>query len=787
MTFARRAVRSVLATLGAAACVLAAGRASATWSIVIINTRTGEVALASATCLTNFDLEANTPVLLPLIGGATCQSAVDQFGLNRTYIRDRMLQGVPLAQILSGLSTFDPSHQIRQYGLGTVHGGAGDLGETLTFTGTGAGQWAGGQTGRVGDLVYAVQGNVLTGDPVVTMAVAAIVNTPGDIAAKLMAGMEAARLMGGDGRCSCLTGSPPSCGSPPPSFTKSAHIAYMLIAREGDIQNCRASYPTARGPQNIMLADLNGDGLLDPVVAAAGAPSSIGITLNNTGVMGRLGVGPAMLAPAFSIPTGGVAKDVVAADFNLDGRMDLVASNGTSVLVYLANDHGGFFDPLTLTAGLTPSAVLVRDFNNDAKLDIVCANTGTNDVSVFPGHNDGTFSPAIASSAGTGTTMISAADFNADAKLDLISGNPNVRNVTLLTGDGAGNFARVNLFATSTVISHVLATDLDADGTPEIVVCGTGENFVRVYKRVAGAWTPTNHTVASGVSQAAAADIDADGKLDLVVLARTSSQLGVLKGIGDGTFEAARTFATGFSPARMSVGDLDADSDLDVAYSCPGGSSVVIMSNLTRPGGAINFGEAGCASGQSYMDFNVANRQAGDPDPVFTLREQYVMWRNALVHVPDAIESTAAFDPGTGPGDGRTPATLHVQLRDWRGVDTDALGWNVDAQGTTARTVGVRSLGAGRFDLDIVGTRCGLESITVRASNPDLSVTLMPHVAFAFSAPADFDSDGALDFFDYDAFRQAWEARDPRTDRNADATIDATDLAMFLDDFEAGC
>lgn len=787
MRFARRLVRSVLATLSAAACVLAAGRASATWSIVIINTRTGEVALASATCLTGFDLEANTPVLLPLIGGATCQSAVDQFGLNRTYIRDRMLQGVPLAQVLSGLSTFDLSHQSRQYGMGTVHGGAGDLGETLTFTGTGAGQWAGGQTGRVGDLVYAVQGNVLTGDPVVTMAVSAIINTPGDIAAKLMAGMEAARMMGGDGRCSCLTGSPPSCGSPPPSFTKSAHIAYMLIAREGDIQNCRAAYPTSRGPQAVTLADVNGDGLLDPIVAATSAPSGIGITLNTTAANGRRGIGPAMLAPAISIPTGGVAKDVVAADFNGDGRMDLVASNGLTVQVFLANGNGGFGDPQALTAGTGPSALLVRDFNNDTKLDIVSANPTSNDVSVFLGNGDGTFAPQIASSAGTLTATISAADFNNDGKLDLISGNPQVRNVTLLTGDGLGGFSRINLFATPTVIQHVLAVDLNGDGTPEIIQCGTGENFVRVYKKVGSTWTPTSYTVAGGVSQAAAADIDGDGKLDLVVLARTTSQLGVLKGVGDGTFEASRNFATGFSPAKMSVGDLDGDGDLDVAYSCTGGGSVVIMSNLTRPGAAINFGEAGCASGQSYMNFNVANRAQGDPDPVFTLREQYVFWRNGLVNVPDAIESTAAFDPGTVPGDGRTAATLHVQLRDWRGEDTDALGWTIDAQGPTARTVGVRSLGSGRFDVDIVGTRCGSESIIVRASDPAQSITLMPHVTFAFSAPADFDSDGALDFFDYDAFRQAWEAQDPRTDRNADGTVDAADLSLFLDDFELGC
>ena len=58
MTLARSIAVAALAGL--------AGSASATWSILIVNTRTGEIAVGSATCLTGFDLEANTPVLVPV-------------------------------------------------------------------------------------------------------------------------------------------------------------------------------------------------------------------------------------------------------------------------------------------------------------------------------------------------------------------------------------------------------------------------------------------------------------------------------------------------------------------------------------------------------------------------------------------------------------------------------------------------------------------------------------------------------------------------------------------------
>ena len=64
---------------GLAAGVLAgAGAAPATWSIVIVDTRTGEVGVASATCLTGFDLQANTPVLITGVGAATAHAELDQ-------------------------------------------------------------------------------------------------------------------------------------------------------------------------------------------------------------------------------------------------------------------------------------------------------------------------------------------------------------------------------------------------------------------------------------------------------------------------------------------------------------------------------------------------------------------------------------------------------------------------------------------------------------------------------------------------------------------------------------
>ena len=216
--------------------------ARGTWSIVVVDTKTREVAVGAATCLTNFDLEAGLPMMLLDVGGAAAQSLIDSGAVNRMLIREQMLLGRDPAHIISVISQSDPQFQSRQFGIVDTRG------RSAAFTGLAAGQYRGNLTGKTGNLVYAIQGNVLTGSPVLTMAEQALVNTLGDLPKKLMAAMNAARSMGGDGRCSCSPTLPDVCGSPPPAFEKSAHIGFMIVTRTGDSDGtCNGTSGCANG------------------------------------------------------------------------------------------------------------------------------------------------------------------------------------------------------------------------------------------------------------------------------------------------------------------------------------------------------------------------------------------------------------------------------------------------------------------------------------------------------------------------------------------------------------
>lgn len=231
-------LRRRFATLMVAAVLIIglAAPASATWSIVLVDQRTKEVGVGTVTCLTSFNLLRIVPVIVVGKGAGACQAAGDFDGLRRPVMFDGLANGLTPAEVLAEVAMIS-GHQARQYGIANISADA------VTFSGSGNGRYAGGRVGRIGDISYAVQGNVLAGECVIDAIEDAVLNTPGDIAEKIMAAHIAARDTGGDGRCSCATNPPDSCGCPPPGFTKSGHIGCIAVARIGDSDdpNCNAS------------------------------------------------------------------------------------------------------------------------------------------------------------------------------------------------------------------------------------------------------------------------------------------------------------------------------------------------------------------------------------------------------------------------------------------------------------------------------------------------------------------------------------------------------------------
>jgi len=246
---------------GLAVAALLALPARPTWSVVVVNTRTGEMGVAGATCLGYVELKDELTVVYNGVGVAAAQSAVDSSGTNRQIIWDGFMQGLSPQEILDRLAASDPNHYSRQYGIVDLEH------DPVTFSGSGCGEAAAGVVGIVGDLRYAIQGNVLTGDAVVLEAEKALLATQGDLSQRILAAMEAARSMGGDGRCSCSFGNPVGCGAPPPSFTRSAIVSFFVLTRRGDRPGvCNGTVGCANGSYYLDLNWTKGWSGPDPVL-----------------------------------------------------------------------------------------------------------------------------------------------------------------------------------------------------------------------------------------------------------------------------------------------------------------------------------------------------------------------------------------------------------------------------------------------------------------------------------------------------------------------------------------
>lgn len=231
----------------AATAVLAAAPATPTWSIIVCNTRTREVTVASATCLASFNLRTALPVMKVGVGGGCSQSQVDSGFVFRPAMWNGLGAGLSPQEILDQL-LLEPTINSRQLGIVNMDDAP------VTFSGAFVGPALPGVAGVAGELRYAIQGNLLAGDEPVLMAELALLNTPGDMTQRVMAAMEAARFWGGDGRCSCPGGVAPCPPLPPPTPFKSAHVGFFLSSRLGDTGGSQCTQGTGCAAGQFYLA-----------------------------------------------------------------------------------------------------------------------------------------------------------------------------------------------------------------------------------------------------------------------------------------------------------------------------------------------------------------------------------------------------------------------------------------------------------------------------------------------------------------------------------------------------
>jgi hypothetical protein len=180
-------------------------------------------------------------------------------------------------------------------------------------------------------------------------------------------------------------------------------VGVLLGNGDGTFRAAMTYDSGGRGPDSVAVADVNLDGKSDVLVANA----CFGISNCTTGsVAVLLGNGDGTFQQAVIYNDGGLfPRDVVVADVNGDGKPDMVVASlypfsfeADSVGVRLGNGDGTFQSESFYGMGGTngASSVVAADVNLDGKLDLVFVNDhdsfGAN-IGVLLGNGDGTFRP----------------------------------------------------------------------------------------------------------------------------------------------------------------------------------------------------------------------------------------------------------------------------------------------------------------------------------------------------------------------------------------------------------
>ena len=286
---------------------------------------------------------------------------------------------------------------------------------------------------------------------------------------------------------------------------------------------------------------------------------------------------------------------------------------GIALAAMLAVSAGAFAQAPTFNTLITtykggqnwahPQHAAVGDFNGDGRLDAILTD-GTNSLHVLLGNGNGAFADhelGISTMTGNGDVvglppqltpylpnpidgfgLVKAADLNGDGKLDVICtmgahinwGPYNFTTVLINTGNdsnGVPQFKATSYYSPNTDLRSLTVGDLNGDLRPDFII-GNAYGWLQVSLNngdgtfTGGTPFSVQPSVGGAAGQGAIADVNGDGRADFVVTDNQAHATDIFYGNGNGTFGAPAVIANYAVSAALADVNDDGRPDLIEGY-----------------------------------------------------------------------------------------------------------------------------------------------------------------------------------------------------------------------------
>ncbi len=349
--------------------------------------------------------------------------------------------------------------------------------------------------------------------------------------------------------------------------------------------SAKMDFATASGPFGLASADFNKDGKLDLVTS--NFSSTVSILLGN-------GDGTLQTKSDITFTSNKPVNSVVTGDFNGDSNPDIAVTNGNNhdfVSVILGNGNGTFSAKTEFATANQPSGMGKGDFNSDGKIDLVVANSGANIFSLLLGNGDGTFT---VSAFGTGhpsgytPSYTNVNDFNNDGKLDIAIVYEINKIVSIYLGDGMGSFSANTDYSIGNNPIMIVSGKFNNDHNVDLAI--VNGSFLSVFMGngdgtfLSKVDYQINYSFTTAF-YADTADFNKDGFTDLI--ASSADSVSVFINKGDGTFNPKVDYSSGRSAFQVISADMNNDGALDIAVNNNLDNTISILLNQNNT--ALNF------------------------------------------------------------------------------------------------------------------------------------------------------------------------------------------------------